>query len=131
MGNDLVKYLKRKNFKQRLKNLEKRFKGKKIVIYGTGILFNTIREEYDLSNLNIIAVSDRKFETENQGSYAGFKSVAPKEIKELKPDCVLVSTLNVVNVLEYLRYQLLAKEDIRITSIVKKSFWEVIKEIWC
>lgn len=126
----MIEYLKKKNFAKRLKYLEKKYKGQKILIYGTGILFNTIREEYDLSGLNIIAVSDRKFETENPGTYAGYVSCAPKEIKSMHPDCILVATLNVVNVLEDLRYNLLKHENIRITSIIRKSFWEVIKEIW-
>lgn len=126
----MIKYLKKKNFAKRLKNLEKKYKDKKIIIYGTGILFNTIREQYDLSNLNIIAVSDRKFEQENPGTYANYNSCEPSKIKDLYPDCVLVSTLNVVNVLEDLRYNLLAEQNIEITPIVKKSFIEVIKEIW-
>ncbi len=126
----MIEYLKKKKFDKRLKHLTKKYKDKKIIIYGTGILFNTIREEYDLSGLNIIAVSDRKFEAETPENYAGYPVCKPSEIKNLSPDCVLVSTMNVLNVLEDLRYNLLKNTNIRVTSIVKKSFLEIIKEIW-
>lgn len=130
MESNMISYLKKKHFDKRLKHLKQKYKDKKVVIYGTGILFNTIREEYDLSGLNIVAVSDRKFETDNPGTYAGYAVCTPSEIKDLKPDCVLVSTMNVVTVLEDLRYNLLAGENIRVTSIVKKSLMEILKEIW-
>ena len=38
--------------------------------------------------------------------------------------------MNVVTVLEDLRYNLLEGENIRVTSIVKKSLMEILKEIW-
>ena len=130
MENNMISYLKKKRFDKQLKHLKQKYKDKKVVIYGTGILFNTIREEYDLSGLNIVAVSDRKFETDNPGTYAGYPVCTPSEIKDIKPDCVLVSTMNVVTVLEDLRYNLLEGENIRVTSIVKKSLMEILKEIW-
>ena len=43
------------------KKLNKKLKGKTIVIYGSGLLFQKVLSNYDLSELNIIGISDRKF----------------------------------------------------------------------
>src|SRR5574344_1156950 len=52
-------YLENYNFKKHLEKLNKKLKGKKVVIYGAGIFFEAIHEFYDLSKLDIIGISDR------------------------------------------------------------------------
>ena len=47
-------YLKNIHFEEKLKALSKKYKGKKILIYGNGILFNVICENYNIKDyLNI------------------------------------------------------------------------------
>ncbi|MBR3605379.1 MAG: hypothetical protein IKL52_05065, partial [Candidatus Gastranaerophilales bacterium] len=59
------KYLKKVNFKKEFYNLKNTLKNKKILIYGAGILFETIYKNYDFSDLNIVGISDKKIESEN------------------------------------------------------------------
>ena len=130
MSNDMLEYLKKNKFEKRLKDLNKKLKGKKIVVYGAGLLFNAIIDNYDLSNLNIIAISDRKFQENTEEDYAGYKVCAPAEIKDFEPDYVLVAVVRAIDIIEYLRYVMLKNTRIIVIPFVKKGILEIIKEIW-
>ena len=86
------KYLKKVNFKKEFYNLKNTLKNKKILIYGAGILFETIYKNYDFSDLNIVGISDKKFESENSAKeFCNIKTYKPDEIINLDIDCILVS----------------------------------------
>ena len=57
----MEQYLKEHNFDKHFENLCKQLKGKTVVIYGTGKMFQTIAKNYDLTKLNIIGVIDKKY----------------------------------------------------------------------
>ena len=86
------KYLKFVNEQKYINKLAKKYKDKKILIYGTGTIAEHIFNNYDLSKLNIIAVSDKKYVS--RSSYKGYIAVKPEEIKELKPDVILFTLYN-------------------------------------
>lgn len=130
MSNEMLQFLQKNNFENRLKHLKKKLKGKTVVIYGAGLLFSAIKENYDLSGLNIIAISDQKFKDTDQTDFLGYKVCAPADIAQIKPDYVLVSVIRTLDLIEYLRYVLLENEPIKIQPFVKKNFWETMKEIW-
>ena len=46
---------------KQIDKLSKKLKNKKLVIYGAGDFAKVLFENYDLSKLNILAVSDKKF----------------------------------------------------------------------
>lgn len=91
MNKNELHYLKDINFQSKLEKLNIQLKDKKVVLYGAGALFETAIEKYDFTKLNIIAISDKKFETEDCPTYCGFKTVLPEKILELKPDVILLS----------------------------------------
>lgn len=130
MVDDLKKYLKDRHFDKTLSAYRKKFGNRKIVVYGTGLLFEAITQNYDLSGLNIIAVSDRKYSVTKPDSYLGFDTVAPDNIKDLDPDIVLVSVLRTVVVVENLRYDILDGTGIKVYPMVKRHLSEILKEIW-
>lgn len=128
---EFVEYLEKKNFKKRLDELSKKLKGKKIVIYGAGIFFQAINTMYDLSGLNIVAISDKKFsEHTDEQTFLGYKVCAPEEIQALNPDYVLLATKNIISIIDDLESNLLKHTNIKIRSLVKKSFKELWDEIW-
>lgn len=86
-------YFEKIEFAKRLKKLKRKYKHKKILFYGAGMMFEAINENYDLSELNIEAISDKKFEKEQ--CYLGYKAVPPSKIKDLKPDVIFVSMYNI------------------------------------
>ena len=130
MAEDFEKYLKQRHFAKTLKKYEKQYKDKKIIVYGTGMLFEAVQENYDLSKLNIIAVSDRKFAATKPDKYLGYNTVAPDDIADLKPDVVLAGTLKTVAIIEGLRYDTLLNTGIKVYPLVEKHVWEILKEIW-
>ena len=130
MAEDFVKYLKDRHFDKTLKKHINKYGDKKIIIYGTGMLFEAIATNYDLSKLNIIAVADRKFATTKPDKYMGYPTCAPDDIADLKPDIVLAGVLRTVPIIEYLRYDLLLNKGIKVLPLVDRHFFEIIKEIW-
>ena len=81
--------------------------------------------------MNVIAISDKRFETYNQGeTFLNYPVCSPDEIKNLKPDYVLVATKYYVNIVEDLYYNLLKDAKIKIKPLLKKDILTLIKEIW-
>ena len=90
-----------------------------------------IKKYFNLSELNIIGVADRKFlNHEENDKFLGYKVYAPDEIKSLNPDYVLIATKYYVNIFEDLYYDTLKGTKIKIKPLVKKDFWTIVKEIW-
>lgn len=128
---EFLDYLEKFKFGKNLEKLSKKLKNKKVIIYGTGAFFQTINLYYDLSKLNIIAVSDKKFiEHEKDEKFLDYLVCSPLEIRELKPDCVLVATKYFINIIEDLEEDLLHKTKIKILPLCKKPFIELFNEIW-
>ncbi len=126
---EYIDYLEKINFDQRLKKLERKLKNKKIVIYGAGAFFQELSEKYDLSKLNIIAISDKKFNNHGVNEkFLNYPVCAPDEINLLKPDYIFTGTLNSVYLIEDL--EKILDKTIKIRSLIKKPFKELIKEIW-
>lgn len=81
---------KQNGFQNKLDNIAKKYKNKKVILYGTGKVCDLILRNFDISKINIVAVSDRKYTDETQ-IYEGFKTIPPEKIAENKPDIVLIT----------------------------------------
>lgn len=126
-----LNYLFQYNFDKTLPRLIKKLKGKSVVLYGAGIFLELIKKYFDLSNLNVIGVADRRFSNHNENEeFLGYKAISPDEIKTLNPDYVLVATKMYINIIEDLYYGTLKGTKIKIKPLVKKDFWTLVKEIW-
>lgn len=126
-----VPYLDGFKFEVHLKKLIKKLEGKKVLIYGAGVFFQAIHEFYDLSGLNIIGISDRKFSDENASKeFLGYKTFSPEKIVDAKPDYVLVATKNYVNIIAGLEYNVINNAKIKIKPLVHKPLKVLLKEIW-
>ena len=125
-------YLQSLNFEKHLTRLTKKLRGKSVVLYGAGAYLKTIAEFYDLSGLNIVSVSDKRFEISDNTEieFLGYKTIKPDDIKKVNPDYVLVSTKFFINIIEDLMINILAGTKIQVKPLVKKSFFMLIKEIW-
>ncbi len=128
---EFINYLEKISFEKYLKKIEKKLKNKKIVIYGTGVFFQVINAYYDLSKLNIIAVSDKKYDAhEENETFLDYKVISPLEIKKYEPDYVLIATRFFINILEDLEENILKNSKIKIRPLIKKPFIELWREIW-
>lgn len=126
-----IKYLFEQNFDKTLPKLIKKLQGKSVLLYGAGIYFELINTYFDLSGLNIIGISDKRFwEYDKDQTFLGYKIYTPNEIVDLKPDYVLVTTKYYIPLIENLYYTQIKGTGIKIKPLVKKSFWTLLKEIW-
>lgn len=127
----MKEYLLKNNFEKYLHKLKKKLKNKSIVIYGSGVLFQYIQENFDLSALNIIGISDMKFLPEQEGEdFLGYKIIPKSKLKEYAPDVILVATLYYIEIIEDFEINIFPDPKTQIYPLVKKNFWDLIKEIW-
>lgn len=131
MSEYFKKYLKDIKFEKYLNSLKKNLKGKTIVIYGTGLLFQYINENYDLSELNIIGVSDMKYAEEMEGQMdLGYKVIPKSSITKYNPDYIIIASENYMNLLESMTLEYSEISNVKLIPLAKKSWLEVVKLIW-
>lgn len=121
-------YLKNINFEYKLSNLSKKYKNKKILIYGNGILFNVICKNYDLNKyLNICAVSDLRYEKDATIVYNDYKAVKPSLIKNENIDAILITTVNPTEIKNFLLKNDFVNKHTIIEPLLQDSFQDKIK----
>ncbi len=69
----------------------KRFKNKKVFLYGAGTFMSEVLSGYDFSPLKILGVFDADISKEGK-KILGFKIYHKSQIAKLKPDAILIST---------------------------------------
>lgn len=132
MSEDLLKHLEEVHFDKYFEKLKRKLKNKKIIVYGSGSLFQLIKEKNDLSELNIIGISDKKFVQEQEGEdLLGYKIVPKDKIVEYAPDFVIVATLNYVGIIESFVCNTFKNTKIKVIPLVKRPLLDLLKEIWC
>ena len=90
-----------------------------------------IKENYDLSDLNIIGVSDRKYTSEEEGKESfGYKIVPLDKIIDYKPDYVLISTLKFLGIMDDFKNNVFKGTKIKVLPLVDKPFLTLLKEIF-
>ena len=94
---EIIEILKNLEAQKQIDRLARKYKNKKVVLYGAGKFFETLKNNYDISKLNVIAVADKKFEQITEpvfDSACGCNVIAPASIYTLKPDIVLLCVQN-------------------------------------
>lgn len=124
---ELKYWLEQRDFQKNIDNIAKKYRNKKIALYGAGLLARVVLDNYDLSNLNIVAIADAKF-TKNEEFY-GLKTIPPSQIPEIMPDLILINTYNVAIISEYLDKNFPELKKVRKFSIVKSTIKDKIKVI--
>lgn len=128
---ELLTHLEKVRFDNQLAKLKKKIKNKTVIIYGTGLLFQEILKNYDLSDMNIIGVSDRKYRIEDEGKMdLGYKIIPYDKIKNYPSDYVLISTLNFLGLMYNFRKDIFKNTKTKILPLVDKPFRDLLKEIF-
>lgn len=119
---DYLALFKKGKLKKHINYLRDEYKGKKVLLYGAGLLFEALCSYYDFSDINIIAVTDKRFSEEIELN--GFRAVPPSMIKELKPDVIMVTLLNVYVAEDYLTREIYKNKKLpKIESLVSSEMF--------
>lgn len=114
-------YIRQINFPLQYKKIIKNLKNKKIVIYGAGSFFLYLIENYDFSPLNIIGISDTKFEKEDEGKYfKGFRIIPKDKILDYEPEVILLGVQNYYSLLFDFETNIFYDTNIQIIPIAKR-----------
>lgn len=120
---DHMDYAKHKNTRCRVNRLIKKYKNKRVLIYGAGRIADKLFDVYDFSKLNIVGAADRKFKESDIKEVYGYKAVKPNDIKDLEFDIILFTVLHP----EKIKEELFEKDIIKpMDTFVKKIFGFVV-----
>ena len=129
--NTLEEHLKYCDFDKYFKKLVKKLKGKTIIIYGSGTLFQHIQKNYDLFELNIIGISDGKYLLEQEGQEdLGYKIIPKEKLEDYDVDVVLLGLQNYISVLCDFASEIYKGKKTKIYPLVKIPLWKCLKDIW-
>lgn len=127
---DILSYFKEVKAQKQINKLVRKYKNKKIVIYGAGEYYQILQNNFDLSKLNIVGISDKRFETSKETNPSKYLALAPDELKEFDFDIILVALYDDVTLCDYLEYQLLintVNEGKPVKSIIEPTLFFTIK----
>lgn len=130
---DYEEYFEQLNVQKQINRLSKKYKNKRVVLYGAGKLCQEIFENYDLSALNIVAVADKAFSDEMQYEFYGLQCISPKSLRDIDCDVILISTYKLLPIYDYLKTNLLLKSKnakVKIRPLVKKSLIKALKDLF-
>ncbi len=123
-------YLEKLKFAKHLKFLKKKLKDKTVVIYGAGVFFEAINKYYDLSELNIVGISDLRYSSHKENeTFLKYKVYSLEEVEKLEPDYVLIATKYYINILETL-YKQFKNKKTKLKPLVGKPLLTLLREIW-
>ena len=127
----LYEHLLECNFEKYLDKLILELEGKSIIVYGTGSMFQLIQENYDLSKLNIIGVSDSKYLIDDDGHQdLGYRIISKENIKNYNVDAILLGVKNYSQFQKNFKNSFSLKDSVQILPLVKKSLLVQIKEFF-
>ncbi len=92
---DYLNYFYSIDLQNKIDQLSKKYKNKKIFIYGAGIIAKCVLENFDLSRLNIIGICDRKFKDNEKEKFYQYETYSYEQIKQLDVEVCLLLILNV------------------------------------
>lgn len=118
-------------FDKYYKKLVKKMEGKTVIIYGAGSMFSHICSNYDLSKLNIIGISDRKYHKHQEGSKDfGYEIIPVDSLEKHEPDYLLISTQAYIDTLLNFASTTFKNKKTKVIPLVKIPLLEILKEIW-
>ena len=128
---DFKDYLEELNAQEKINKLAKLYKNKKFAIYGAGQYCTVIFENYDMSKLNIVAISDRKFNDISKRNFFGLNCISPFELPKVDFDVLLVANLDYYNFSRMIDREILygtKKANVEMRPLIKIDFLDLLKK---
>lgn len=130
---DFSEFFREEKAQRQIDKLAKKYKGKKIAIYGAGQYCSLLFETYDLSKLDIVAIADKKFEDISTRDFHGLNCISPNELRDFDCDVILLGVYDSFYFTDYLEDELLVgskNSKIKVKPLVKQSFLRFIKSLF-
>ena len=103
---------KTEEFEKHIECLINEIKDKKVLIYGAGEGFLALNKKYSFSSaLNVIGISDKKFENFSGESLEGIRTIAPDNIPNEDYEIILVSNERTKEIVKFLQEKLNIQEE--------------------
>lgn len=112
---DWAEYFERKDLQKTINKLSEKLKNKKVLLYGDGIVSRVIQERYDLSKLNIVAITDKKFMGCDYDE-TKYKPVSPSKLNLVDFDTVLIALKDSKTIKNYFNDNKIKKEIIELVK---------------
>lgn len=132
MSNFYLEYYKQINAQKQIENLAKKYKNKKIIIYGAGIMTKTLFENFDFSKLNIIAICDNKYKVNSEERFFAYKTINPKELTTLDYDVIFVNLRKNNIFINKIKYRLIINsknENKQVKALIEPTWQFLIKQV--
>ena len=116
-----------------LEKLAKKYKEKKIIIYGAGLMSKAMLENYDLSRLNIVGFCDAKYSQNSEEVFYGYRTFSPIDLKNIDFDIILVNLYKSGKVINKIKYELIINsknEDKKVQNLIKINLWFILKHLF-
>lgn len=127
----IEEHLKNCKFDKYYKKLVKKLNEKSVIVYGTGSMFRHVLERYDLSKLNIIGISDKKYHKNQEGSEDfGYKIIPVNSLENYEPDYFLIATQCYTGILLGMAAELFKDKKTKAIPLVRVPLLKILKEIW-
>lgn len=125
----IEQYLKKINFDKQYKKFIKKYKDKKIIIYGAGQFFRIIFSKYDFSMLNIIGICDRSFSKTGIKEFYGYKTIFVEDLYNYEPDLIVTATLEYLNLIEYIQKDIFHEKKMEIRPLAYMPMGMFLREL--
>lgn len=128
---EFCEYLKKYNAQEKIDKAVKKYKNKRVVLYGAGQFSQAVFMDYDLSKLNIVAIADKRFEQDRPHEFFNLKCVKPNDLKEMDYDVILISNFDYnafVNILDERILYGTKNEKVEIRPLIPLSFKDIFKK---
>jgi hypothetical protein len=102
--NEILEECENNKLQKRIDELAQKYKNKNIVLYGAGIFLDVIFQNYNLSALNIVAVSDIKFQEKT--NCQNLPGIHPSQINQYSPSIVLITAQKTAIIEDFFQDQL-------------------------
>ena len=122
---NFAEYLETYDAQKKIDKLSKRYKNKKVAIYGAGQFAQILFEKYDLSSLNIVAVADMKFKDENKRKFFGLNCIPSDDLGIVDCDVILIANFDYAFFLTQLDDKILYRtknENVEVRPLIKLTF---------
>ena len=94
-------------FKEATESLINSLVGKKVLIYGADPSFKLLESEYNIKErLDIIGISDKKFNSSDVDIFDGLKVIKAEHILDQEFDFILISNEAAKSIAEYLKKEI-------------------------